>query len=242
MSKQPRLAMFKTAPHPCGYLSDKEATMLFTALEDQLDQPAYEMLTKLGFRRSGNHVYLPYCQNCQACSPIRIKVADFKFRRRHRRTLKRNHSVIVQQKPAQLTTTILQLYKNYIASRHQNGGMYPGTADQFNSFLISSWGKTSFLEFWLPQATLEDDDTLLAVAVTDQIDDALLAIYTFFDPEQSWRNLGTFSILQQIIRAKALGLDYVYLGYWIDQCDKMRYKADYRPHQLLTNNIWVDVP
>ena len=240
MSNQPRLAMFKTAPHPCGYFSDREATMLFTALAGQIDQTTYEMLTKLGFRRSGNHVYLPYCANCRACSPIRIKVADFKFKRRYRRILKRNHSVVVQQKPAQLTTAALQLYKNYIASRHQHGSMYPGTADQFNSFLISSWGNTSFLELRLPEA--ENNDTLLAVAVTDQIEDALLAIYTFFDPGQAWRNLGTLAILQQIIRAKDLGLDYVYLGYWIDQCDKMHYKADYRPHQLLANNIWVDVP
>ena len=64
------------------------------------------------------------------------------------------------------------------------------------------------------------------------------AVYTFFEPDADDRGLGTFSILQQIAEAQRRGLRYLYLGYWIPDCQKMAYKARFRPLQILQDNHW----
>jgi arginine-tRNA-protein transferase len=86
-----------------------------------------------------------------------------------------------------------------------------------------------------------DGPTLVALAVTDQLDDGLSAIYTFFDPALDERSLGVYAVLSQIAECRRRGLPYLYLGYWIRDCAKMRYKTDYRPVELLVNNRWVQM-
>jgi arginine-tRNA-protein transferase len=45
-------------------------------------------------------------------------------------------------------------------------------------------------------------------------------------------------ILWLVETAASIGLDYVYLGYWIEACDKMSYKTRYRPIELLGDAGW----
>jgi len=99
-------------------------------------------------------------------------------------------------------------------------------------FLVNSPVASRFLEI---RSTA---DQLLAVAVTDIVDDGYSAVYTFYDPEQHHRGLGVYAILQQIRQAQQAGLDYLYLGYWIAGCDKMSYKQDYRPLQGFRDGAW----
>lgn len=232
-----KLLLCKTEPHPCSYLPRRSSSVIFANLYSSENAEHYEILTSLGFRRSGSCLYIPHCADCQACIPLRIKVQDFKPQRRDRRIMKRNQSVQVEEKPARLTQETLELYQNYIAARHNDGNMHPADAQQFNDFLLSGWSDTRFLEFRLP----EKNDLLIAVAVTDWISNAMLSIYTFFNPDYQRQSLGAFSILSQIKRAQEDGLDFLYLGYWIEQCGKMSYKNNYRPHQLLLNKRWIEV-
>src|SRR4029453_12302400 len=76
-------------------------------------------------------------------------------------------------------------------------------------------------------------DELVAVALTDVLSDGLSMVYSFFEPGERDRSLGTFMILDHIARARRLGLPYVYLGYWIDGSKKMDYKARFLPQQRL---------
>lgn len=112
--------------------------------------------------------------------------------------------------------------------------MYPPTRDQYDDFLSSEWGVTRYLEF-------RYEDRLIAVAVSDQLDQGLSAIYTFFDPNEESRSLGVLAVIRQIELAGSLGLPYVYLGYWIRECEKMRYKNQYRPLQMFINNNWLTI-
>lgn len=240
MTKYTEFRLLKTPPHHCGYLPDRKAEMLFGSPAASMTNKLYGRLVQVGFRRSGERVYLPNCQNCNACVPIRLKVRDFMPRRKQKRALGLNSDLIMKERPAEMTAQPLELYKKYIACKHREGNMYPASADQFESFLMSSWGDTSFLEFYLPNEKGEAGK-LLAVAVTDKIDNALLAVYTFFDPSYMKRSLGVFCILKQIEKAQREKLDYLYLGYWVSQSRKMRYKAEYRPHQLLIKKRWVTI-
>jgi arginine-tRNA-protein transferase len=223
---------FITPEHPCSYLPEKQAATLFLDPRDTITPELYQRLAEQGFRRSGGHLYRPHCQACQACIPTRVPVAEFTPRRTQRRVAARNQDLEIHLEPAAYSEEHYRLYARYVSMRHADGDMFPPTRDQFRSFLLSSWSDTRFLSMSL-------DDQLICVAVTDQQSDGLSAIYTFFDPDYAERSLGVMAILQQIALTRALELPYLYLGYWIRDCSKMRYKSEYRPLQLFTNGRWL---
>jgi arginine-tRNA-protein transferase len=226
------LQLFATHPHPCSYLPDLEATTIFIDPEAEIDINAYSQLSESGFRRSGTHIYRPHCEGCQACISVRVPVKDFTPTRNQKRCLKQNSDLDIVVVNDIDTDEHYQLYQHYIDKRHRDGDMYPASREQYQGFLGSAWGATRYLEMRL-------DGVLIGVAVSDQIDNALSAIYTFFDCAHDKRSLGRFAVLHQIERAKTLNLDYLYLGYWIKQCDKMSYKSQYRPLEVLVGQEWL---
>jgi len=226
------LKVYTTYPHRCSYLEGEEATTLFIDPRQSVDQTLYSNLSVLGFRRSGNHIYRPHCSHCNACIPARIPVDDFRPNRSQRRCLKRNGDLSVEVRPGIVgDDESYALYDRYIRERHADGDMYPPDRDQFESFLNDPWDCTEYLQ-------VRHDGRLVAVAVVDVMVDGLSAIYTFYDPNEDARSLGRFAILWQIERCRREGLPYVYLGYWIRNCRKMAYKADYQPLEVLVNNRW----
>jgi len=223
-----------TPAHPCSYLPHQQAQTLFLDPRETISPTLYEALTRQGFRRSGSHLYRPHCRTCQACIPTRIPVNAFAPKRRQRRVAAANPDLRVVVEPAAFAHRYYDLYERYVGGRHQDGDMYPPSTDQFRSFLLSQWCDTVFVCSYL-------GDELVATAVTDRQPGGLSAVYTFFDPDLAHRSLGVFSVLQQIELCRRLGLPHLYLGYWVRDCQKMRYKTDYRPIELLVNGAWVRV-
>lgn len=234
MTQWAELRVFATRPHPCSYLPDQRATTLFVDPAAPMDTTLYSELSSAGFRRSGPHVYRPHCAHCQACVSVRIPVDEFRPSRSQRRLLRRNQDLEVTPIDDLEDPQYYQLYERYIDARHYDGDMYPPSQDQFHAFLTREWDATRFYAFRDPQR-------LLAVAVVDQLNDGLSAIYTFYDPDPdiAARSLGTFAVLWQIHLARQLGLHAVYLGYWIRECRKMSYKLNFQPIELLLNDHWV---
>ena len=223
---------FITPSHPCSYLPGREATTLFLDPREAVSETLYSDLTDLGFRRSGAHLYRPHCQDCSACVPVRIPVDQFRPRRSQRRVLSANSDLDVRVEPASFQPKYFDLYERYISERHRDGDMYPANADQFRSFLLSPWANTEFL-------CLYQGSRLVSVGAMDRQVNGFSAIYTFFDSSLERRSLGVYSILKQIELCQQHGLDYLYLGYWIKDCQKMSYKTDYRPLELLVKDRWV---
>ena len=228
------LKVYTTYPHSCSYLQDQEATTLFVDPRQPVDQKLYSRLSVLGFRRSGNHIYRPHCARCNACIPSRIPTQEFAPRRGQKRIWRRNQDLQVIRTEAINDDEAFDLYYRYITQRHSDGDMYPPDREQYEAFLNSVWDCTLYFRFY-------DRGQLVAVAVVDRLEDGFSAIYTFFDPGADRRSLGVFAILWQIEQAKILGLDYLYLGYWIRDCQKMAYKSEYRPLQVYTNSRWADL-
>lgn len=231
MNDHQRIRLYATRPHDCSYFKDRLATTVFVDPELEISTALYSLLSQRGFRRSGKHLYRPDCQGCGDCIASRIPVADFQFSRSQRRTLRRNEDLVLKVDQC-LDPQAFGLYQRYINQRHADGDMYPASLEQFESFLADCHDCTEFRHFY-------QGDTLLAVAVTDVLDDGLSAIYTFFDPDQPRRSLGSFAILEQIRSCAARELPFLYLGYWIRDCEKMRYKSDYRPLELLIKQQWL---
>lgn len=231
MSNLATLRFFSTPAHACSYLEEREASTIFVDPQARITHRLYSQLSDMGFRRSGDYIYRPHCQHCNACIAARIDVANFQTRRRHKRIWKANQDLQIETIKPRFSRELYHLYSRYIEVRHGDGDMFPPSQEQFASFLMSSWSDSRFHCF-------RKDDQLLAVAVTDQLDHGLSAVYTFFDPDAENRSLGTLAILWQIEHARELGLPWVYLGYWIADCQKMSYKSDFQPLQLLQDNQW----
>ncbi len=234
MADLAELKLFATHEHACSYLDGERATTVFVDPNASLNGRIYSQLSDFGFRRSGGHVYRPSCQQCNACIPLRTPVDVFKPSKTQKRCLKNNGDVSATFVDSIDTEECYSLYEKYICIRHEDGDMYPPSREQYLSFLTSEWNITRYIEFRV-------GERLIAVSVCDRLERGFSAVYAFFDPDQQKRSLGVFNILYLIELAKQQGLSYVYLGYWIKQCQKMSYKVDYRPFEVFLENGWVRV-
>lgn len=227
------LRLFHTGEHACGYWPERIARDLVLDPRDPRLRDWYPHALGWGFRRSGDIVYRPHCSGCRACVAVRIPVDRFRPDRSQRRCLARNAQVEMRVHRAERTPEQLALYKRYLASRHVGGGMDGHGAIEFDQFLIGSWSENRFLELREP-----GHGRLLAVAVTDVVEDALSAVYTFYDPDLAERSLGTLAILRQIEWARRERRRHLYLGYWIAGHPKMDYKRRFRPLEAFDGRDW----
>lgn len=220
-----------TQAFTCSYLADQQEQLLVLVEEqDRISAKHYDLLIGAGFRRSGSQVYRPNCPQCQACQPIRLPVRLFQASKSQKRVIKLNHDLTIKLSDND-KTHYYPIYESYINQRHADGSMYPASYEQYRSFIVNPWDRALFIEIWLGEA-------LIGVAVCDRVAQGLSALYTFFLPEYAQRSLGTYAILQQVLISQQLNLDYLYLGYQIDACQKMNYKQNFLPHERFLNDKW----
>lgn len=225
-----RVRLYLSSEHPCGYLPNRVARSLFVDPDFALDPSRYEDLLEQGYRRGGDHVYRPRCAGCMYCIPARIPTRLFAMSRSQRRCLERNGDLQLSIR-GELTDEQFDLYQRYLRARHSEGGMNPEDKSGFHSFLSCGWGCAEFWEF-------RRENRLIACAVVDRTPHVLSAVYTFFEPEQQSRSLGTYAVLTQVLRAQAENIEHVYLGYWVPGSRKMDYKRNFKPLEILTHRGW----
>jgi len=228
-----QLALFASPEQACSYLPDRQAQLLFIDphLPEVEMQMQYHNLIQKGFRRTGDLIYRPGCAHCNECQPSRIPVQSFKPNRTQRRVWNKNKDLQIQKVRPTAKEETLALYRAYQFARHpKEEEIEP--SDDYLHFLTSRWSDTWFLEFRLQKK-------LLCVGVIDQTTTGLSAVYTFFDPTQDQRSLGSLAVLTEIELARELDLPYLYLGYWIKDCDKMNYKSRFQPLELLKKGVWA---
>ena len=226
------LDAWTAGPDPCVYFPERAAHAIVVDADDAHRRAVYSHLAQAGFRRTASVFYAPRCVGCDACVPLRVVVAGFRPNRRFRRVLAQNADLTVAfRDPRDEIEEHFHLYCRYILGRHAHGSMYPPSAKQFLHLAEPDVVETATLE-------VREEGRLVAAAVTDVLDHGLAAVYTYFDPELANRSLGVFAILQQIAECRRRALPHLYLGYWIDELRKMRYKADYRPAEVLRDGAW----
>ena len=227
-----RIRLFLTEPHDCSYLPGKKATTAFVDPLFPVDQSVYSQLSGMGFRRSGRYVYTPRCETCNACISVRIHSGGLKLNRQQRRCKKKNTDLTTAIRKDIDFSEHYPLYESYISKRHHDGDMFPPTQEQYSDFIGALWDTSRVVEYRL-------EDKLIAASVIDILDDGLSAIYTYYSIEYANRSLGTFAILTAAEIAADWGLPYVYLGYWIQECQKMAYKTAFRPIEMFTKGRWT---
>jgi arginine-tRNA-protein transferase len=236
---------YLTAPSPCPYLKGQEERKVFTHLVGDRAGELNDLLTHGGFRRSQSIAYRPACETCRACVSIRVVVADFKPSRTMRRNLEHNSDLIGDMRAPAPTSEQYSVFRAYLDARHRDGGMADMTVLDYAMMIEDSHVDTRVIDYRKrgPDSAINGRGAgrLLAVALTDVLNDGLSMVYSFFDPEAADRSLGTFMILDHIERARQMGLPYVYLGYWVPGSKKMDYKGRYLPQERLMPSGWVRI-
>jgi arginine-tRNA-protein transferase len=247
LTHQPRDTpqFYLTAPSPCPYLPGRMERKVFTHIVGERAADLNDILTQGGFRRSQTIAYRPACESCQACVSVRVIAAQFAYPRSCRRIAARNTDIVGATLPATPSSEQYALFRSYIDERHGEGGMADMSAFDYATMVRESHVHTRIIEYRRrgPDTAItgRGQGKLLAVALTDILADGLSMVYSFFDPQSARRSLGTMLILDHIEKARALGLPYVYLGYWVSGSRKMDYKCRFTPQERLTPEGWLRV-
>lgn len=225
------LKFHTTSPYTCSYLPGKLACSEVVTPDYPIDANTYEKLIQAGFRRSGYYTYRPNCVHCQACLSVRIDVKAFKPKRIQRRVWKQ-HRLIATLHELHYKSQHYALYQQYQAQRHAGGGMDNDCLEQYQNFLLQSHVNSILIEF-------HEGETLRMISIVDVLPDGLSSVYTFYDASVVHASFGTYSILWQVEQCKIHNLAYLYLGYWIKENRKMRYKANFHPLEVLADGRWM---
>ena len=229
---------FITAPSPCPYIAGRVERKVFTHLVGQNARSLNTQLSQGGFRRSQNIAYRPACEGCASCVSVRVPVNTFEPSRNFRRTVKSNDDLVGTVVRSQASSEHYALFRSYIDQRHGEGGMADMSVLDFSAMVDDNFVDSRLVEY--RQKTGDGSPgELLACVLIDILGDGISMIYSFYDPSQRRRGLGTYMILDAISRVKRLGLPYLYLGYWVRGSHKMDYKARFLPQERLTVEGWV---
>jgi leucyl-tRNA---protein transferase len=225
---------FATAPVPCPYVPGRSERKLIIELGGSEGAEFYDELSRAGFRRSHRYAYRPACRTCAACVPVRIAVDRFQHTRSTRRVRNANRDLGGALAAARATPDQFRLFCAYQRARHGDSEMATMTYADYRGMVEDTPVNTRIAEF------RDTAGTLVAASLIDLLDDGISAVYSFYDPQQNKRSLGTWSILWLVEDCRQHARPYAYLGYWIAESPKMAYKARFPALERLSQDGWTD--
>jgi arginine-tRNA-protein transferase len=183
-----------------------------------------------GWRRFGHSTFHPICTACRACQPIRVVVERFVPNRSQRRAWRANEGIVTLRIGApSVTEDKLALHYRYHA--FQAGfkdwpAAHRREADEYHESFVANPFPTEEWSYYVGH-------DLVGVGYVDVLPASLSAIYFFYEPDERWRSLGTYNVLNVVDQARQRRLPHVYLGYYVAGCRSMEYKATFRPNEVL---------
>ena len=222
------LGTYTTPPHECAYLPAERASMRY---EMVLHCTPEELETRLnaGWRRFGHSFFRPVCADCHACQSIRVPVATFQPNRSQRRAVRDNRDVELRIGPAGVTREKLDLYDRFHAHQAEAKGWSdnaPKDPDSYRESFVDGPLPTEEWRYYL-------DGALVGVGYVDVVPNGLSAIYFYHNPDHKDRSLGTLNVMRIMEEAARRGMSHAYLGYFVDGCPSLMYKANFGPNEVL---------
>jgi len=182
------IRLFETVADECPYLDGQQSASILVDPDEKIEPALFAMLSRSGFRRSGEMLYLPKCPTCSACVSVRIPSLLFTPSRSQKRVWKKNIDLSVSIEDVSFKQEHFELYLKYQHHRHPESSMCDDDPSKYINFIDSEFSHSKFL-------CMHENDQLIGISVIDQFDGGLSAVYTYFDPEKSQRSLGTYAIL-----------------------------------------------
>ena len=222
---------FSTLESKCVYLPYEKMKMEYKYIKYCSEKLSTDLIRR-GWRRFGDYYSRPKCNDCNKCQSLRIDVESFKFTKSVRRVMSKNKDTkIILRKPS-VSMEHLNLYEKYHRHMQLKKGWdyYSVNADSYHDLYakgFSTFGR---------EILYIRDSKLVGVDLVDFLDDGLSAIYFYYDPDYHKLSLGNYSIYKQIELAKERNLKWIYLGYYVKECDSLNYKINYQPYQTLQNS------
>ena len=224
--------VYVARPVVCPYLPDLQEGKLLVPLDG--DDPAgrYDILIFNGFRRSHRWAYRPKCVGCTACVAVRIDAQAFAASRSQRRAANRAAALQLRCGPAKSDPEAEALLIDYIQARHADGSMASMGPSDVASMIEDTTVRS---ELWRLR---DPSGVLVAWMLVDVVADGVSLVYSAFLPERARDSIGVALVLRAVDEANARGLPHVYLGYWVQGCRKMEYKAAFSALQAFGASGW----
>ena len=218
----------------CPYLPGQSMRLPLRMPLTRLTPDQFDHQLAEGDRRTGPLLYKPACAACSACEAIRVPVARFAPTRSQRRVMRRNEGEVevVRVRPT-VTAQHLELYNRHSRERGLSLRADLATERDYRFFLIETCVDTWELQYRVA-------GRLVAVSILDFGRTAVSSVYHYFDPDEAWRSLGVFSVVRELELCASLGLEWYYLGLYVDACAHLNYKATYWPHQRRVGGLWQE--
>lgn len=212
----------------CSYLDNKEQTTHYKIINNCSSFVTQELVER-GYRRFGKMYFRPVCEDCQECQSIKIDVANYSFSKSEKRVLKKANDIGIYMQEPSITQEHLTLFDKYHHFMHEKKDwtFQEVTPDHYhNSFVAGheDYGK---------EVLYFDNEKLIAIDLIDILDDGISSIYFYYDPDYAHLSLGKLSLLKQIEYAKQSDKKWIYLGYYVEECPSLNYKANYKPYITL---------
>lgn len=228
---RPRFVVVDATAHDCPYLEGERATLPLKLPLGRLTPAEFDLLLEQGHRRSGPFLYRPECASCQACEALRVPVARFSPSRSQRNAVKKNVDVKVEVGAAQADAQRVSLYNRHKMMRGLDHGEGPLDLRAYDQAYVESCTSTLEVRYLV-------DEELIGLSILDVGQRAISSVYHCFEPAESRRSLGVFSVCKEIELCAEMGLEWYYLGLWVEECAQLAYKARYHPHERLINGVW----
>ena len=234
LQHQSDIIEFSTLQSRCVYLPRQLMKMRYKYIKE-CPESLNAALVKRGWRRFGLYFSRPACAECTACQSLRIDVRNFTPSRSQKRVWKQKGIKIFVRKPT-VSYEHLKLYEKYHRYMKEKRGWDYYAVDAESYYDLYVKGYASFgneIQYYY-------EGNLVGIDLIDYLDDGISANYFYYDPDFAKLSLGTYSLLKQIEFARERELDWIYLGYYVQECRSLSYKVNFKPYQILQNQPDID--
>ena len=210
---------------PCAYIPGHSQSIHYKIIQDCTKHECESLILR-GWRRFGSMYFRPICQDCRACESIKIDVDRYVYSKSERRVMRKAAHLHTIIRHPTLTREHLELFDNYHRYKHHTRSWDAPKVDPKNYYASFVHGHGDFGY----EVLYFDQERLIAVDLIDVLEEGISSVYCYYDPEYASLSLGRYTLLQQIEFARRLGLKWIYLGYYVESCPSLAYKAEYKPY------------
>lgn len=223
-------------PVPCPYVENREFIQnYFFAREVEAEE--WDFIVSSGWRRFGLFFFRPACRGCELCRPLRIPCDQLVLSKSQKRCVKKNREVEVVFEPLTWSDELFDIYEKHSQVKFEEKSSVKQFKESFFSDALK--GKALLSKYYYQKR-------LVAFGFLDPGKESLSSVYFCYDPDYSSLGLGTYSVIAECRWAHERGFRYYYLGYFIEECEKMKYKGKFKPFEIMNwqDGVWqkAEVP